>query len=155
MEKTGGRVEKESCPLSKTQKLLFGRISVSARRGYHGVSRFSVHRLPCDRFGGAEKFEQTYFHRHEFFELFYIYEGTCYCYFNDQEYVLEKGSVWIFNTHCRHAVVVPDDGSLLINIIVRKSTFITAMLNMVRQNDLFLEFFLNSIYRATRTSLVL
>lgn len=93
-----------------------------------------------------KKFEQTYFHRHEFFELFYIYEGTCYCYFNDQEYVLEKGSVWIFNTHCRHAVVVPDDGSLLINIIVRKSTFITAMLNMVRQNDLFLEFFLNSIY---------
>ena len=28
-----------------------------------------------------KKFEQTYFHRHEFFELFYIYEGTCYCYF--------------------------------------------------------------------------
>lgn len=93
-----------------------------------------------------KKFEQTYFHRHEFFELFYIYEGTCYCYFDGKEYVLKKGSAWIFNTQCRHAIVVPDDGSLLINIIVRKSTFITAMLNMVQENDLFLEFFLTSIY---------
>lgn len=93
-----------------------------------------------------KKFEQTYFHRHEFFELFYIYEGTCYCYFNEKEYVLEKGSAWIFNTQCRHAIVVPNDGSLLVNIIVRKSTFIATMLNIIQQNDLFLEFFLNSIY---------
>ena len=93
-----------------------------------------------------KKFEQTYFHRHEFFELFYIYEGTCYCYLNEKEYVLEKGSAWIFNTQCRHAIVVPNDGSLLVNIIVRKSTFIATMLNIIQQNDLFLEFFLNSIY---------
>lgn len=85
-------------------------------------------------------------HTHEFFEMMYVYSGACYCYFGGEEFLLPKGTIWIFNTQCAHNVVVPDDGSTLVNILLRKSTFSATILNMIQGNDLFLNFFLNSIY---------
>lgn len=85
-------------------------------------------------------------HKHEFFEMMYIYSGTCHCCIDGVDHVLHRGSIWIFNTQARHSVFLPDDESNLINILVRQSTFCGTMLNMVRDNDLFLNFFLNSIY---------
>lgn len=87
-----------------------------------------------------------FLHAHDFFEMMYVYSGVCYCYFDQREYTLPKGSIWIFNTQCAHSVVVPNDGSTLINILLRKSTFSTAILDMIQDNDLFLNFFLKSIH---------
>ena len=92
--------------------------------------------------------EGKHLHTHEFFELIYVYSGTCYCNFSGEEFCLSKGTIWIFNTQCAHSVVIPDDGSTLVNILLRKSTFSSAILNMIQDNDLFLDFFLKSIYDA-------
>ncbi len=91
-------------------------------------------------------FAESYAHRHEFFEMFYVYRGTCYCYFNGEKYALSAGSAWIFNTRCRHSVIVPDDGSVLINIMARKSTFSSKIQAVLQDNDIFLDFFLDSVY---------
>lgn len=105
-------------------------------------------------FPGAEPLEERrekarrYLHAHDFFEMMYVYSGACYCNFDHREYTLSKGSIWIFNTQCAHSVVVPNDGSTLINILLRKSTFSTAILDMIQDNDIFLNFFLKSIHNA-------
>lgn len=86
-------------------------------------------------------------HAHEFFEMFYIYSGHCYCYFGGKEYDLPQGTVWIFNTQATHNIVLADDNTNLINILVRKTTFSKTLLSMMQDNDLFLSFFMCSLYR--------
>ena len=105
-------------------------------------------------FSRADSLDKTkshfkeYLHSHEFFELFYVYSGTCHCYFDGREFRLPKGTIWIFNTQCAHNVYLPDDRTNLVNILLRKSTFSAALLGMINDNDLFLSFFLNSIYNS-------
>lgn len=105
-------------------------------------------------FPGTEPLEERrekarrFLHAHDFFEMMYVYSGMCYCNFDHREYALPEGSIWMFNTQCAHSVVVPNDGSTLINILLRKSTFSAALLGMINDNDLFLGFFLNSIYNS-------
>lgn len=88
-------------------------------------------------------------HKHDFFEMFYVLRGTCYCSINQKSYTLQEGSTWIFNTKIQHALLVPSDGSLLLNIIVRKNVFEHSLVHMLPKNDLFMDFFMNSIYGNT------
>lgn len=85
-------------------------------------------------------------HRHEFFEMAYLYSGDCYCGMGDTEYKMEPGSIYLYNTQASHSICVADENTNLINILIRKSTFDTTLLPLIKSNDLFLNFFLNSIY---------
>ncbi len=85
-------------------------------------------------------------HSHEFFELFFILRGTCYGRLDSNYYTLPEGSTWIFNTNIKHAVLVPSDGSILVNILVRKNLFSNSLVHMLPDNDLFMDFFIDSIY---------
>ena len=85
-------------------------------------------------------------HRHDFFEMAYLYSGDCYCGMGDTEYKMEPGTIWLYNTQASHSICVADENTNLINILIRKSTFDTTLLPMIKSNDLFLNFFLNSIY---------
>ena len=85
-------------------------------------------------------------HRHDFFEMAYLYSGDCYCGMGDTEYKMKPGTIWLYNTQASHSICVADENTNLINILIRKSTFDTTLLPMIKSNDLFLNFFLNSIY---------
>ena len=54
----------------------------------------------------------------------------------------------MFNTKASHYIEAGEKGGILINILVRKSTFANSMLNMIQKNDLFFSFFLHSLYDA-------
>lgn len=105
-------------------------------------------------FGSLDQPDKThghfkdFLHSHEFFEIFYVYSGVCHCYFDGREFKLPQGTIWVFNTQCAHSVYLPDDETNLVNILLRKSTFSATLLGMINDNDLFLSFFLNSIYNS-------
>ncbi len=100
--------------------------------------------LPQLRPGEPPEFARYPLHSHEFFELFYVYSGSCTCLYGGEAHVISPGSVWIFNTRCRHKLINSADG-LVFNVMVRRSTFTADMLGMMRGNDLFMNFFLNSL----------
>lgn len=91
-------------------------------------------------------------HSHDFFEMFYILRGTCFGRLDSNYYTLPEGSTWIFNTNIKHAVLVPSDGSILVNILVRKSLFTQSLVHMLPDDDLFMDFFIDSIYGNHRRS---
>lgn len=101
--------------------------------------------LPKPALGEPPEFGEYPPHRHEFFEMFYVYSGTCRCIYGGETYVLKPGSLWIFNTRCRHGIHNSDDG-FIFNIMVRRSAAESNLLEMLGENDLFLNFFLNSIH---------
>ena len=84
-------------------------------------------------------------HRHEFFEMFYVYSGVCTCEYEDQVFNLPPGSLCVLNTRCRHRLLNISDG-LVYNIMVRRRMLFSDMFTMLKGNDLFLNFFINSVH---------
>lgn len=111
---------------------------------------FNLRASNFDEAGKMRAVAESYSHSHDFFEMFYIYRGKCFCFFNGEMYSLPAGSAWIFDTRCRHGVYVPPDGSIMVNIMARKSTFTAKIQGMLQDNDVFLDFFLSSIYSKDR-----
>ena len=85
-------------------------------------------------------------HYHSFFELAYIYSGNFHFIIGGKKYFLPTGTILMFNTKATHYIEPPEDGGILINILVRKSTFANSMLSIIQKNDLFFSFFLHSLY---------
>ena len=85
-------------------------------------------------------------HYHSFFELAYVFSGSFYTTVGGKKYLLPTGSILMFNTKASHYIEAEEKGGILINILVRKSTFTNSMLNMIQKNDLFFSFFLHSLY---------
>ena len=85
-------------------------------------------------------------HSHEFFEFYYLHSGSCHVYVDESEFILQPGAIWILNTQLNHNVVLDDESTSLVNILVRKSTFMDSLINMLDTDDLLYQFFVNSIY---------
>ena len=85
-------------------------------------------------------------HTHEFFEFYYLHSGTCHIYVDESEFILQPGAIWILNTQLAHNVVLDDETTNLVNILVRKSTFMDSLINMLDTDNLLYQFFVNSIY---------
>ncbi len=105
--------------------------------------------FPCEDFypmeNEPEEFKKATPHRHEFFELFYIYRGSFNCTYMNETYSLSPGSVWIFNCECAHLLYPTSPDAFVFNIMVRKTSFLNTVLPLIKENDLFLNFFLNSV----------
>lgn len=85
-------------------------------------------------------------HYHEFFELTYLYSGTCYRYMAGNEYRMKAGQFWIYNSQIKHGMCIVGRDTNLINILIRKTTFEQTVVPMLKENKMFLDFFLESIY---------
>ena len=94
------------------------------------------------------EFNERPMHRHEFFEMFYVCSGVCTCEYEDKVFTLPKGSVCILNTRCKHRLSNSGDG-FIYNIMVRRQTLFSDMFSMLKENDLFLNFFINSVHGDT------
>lgn len=93
-----------------------------------------------------KKFEQTYFHRHEFFELFYVYSGKCISTIDEVPVEFHQGDIGLYSPKAIHSMRTPDDGDVVINILIRKKLFEQTFLSMVDNNDLITGFFMDALY---------
>lgn len=76
------------------------------------------------------------YHEHEFFELAYILSGTLTNHILDNKLTLHSGDVMILAPHTRHAASTFSDDGIIINILVRTSTFERHFMNLLPDNDL-------------------
>ncbi len=90
-------------------------------------------------------------HSHDFFEIVYIYRGTAMQYTMDQSIRLEEGSVCLMNTNCRHGLSIDSMNSIVFNILIAKPLLNTSFLNLISNNELFSNFFINSLFSGTET----
>lgn len=100
------------------------------------------------------QFEQKYnvphrqktMHNHEFFEIVYVYSGKCICDIDETSIELHQGDIVLHSPKAIHCAQTPDDGDVIINILVRKRLFDQTFLNMTENNNLVTGFFMDALY---------
>ncbi len=86
------------------------------------------------------------YHVQEFFELDCVLSGKVTSFVKDQEVTLETGDIMILAPNTSHASYTYSDDGIMINILVRGSTFENNFINLLPDNDLFRNFFIRALY---------
>lgn len=92
------------------------------------------------------RYLKTQLHTHNYFEINYIYSGSCNFYFEKDTKVLHEGELCIIAPNSIHDIEFIDDNSTVITILIRKSTFDTTFFSLLSQKDLLSYFFRNILY---------
>jgi len=90
-------------------------------------------------------------HRHEYFEITYLYRGSCKLLFENQRLQLNEGELCIIPPMSPHNQPVEVD-AVALGIIVRKTTFNSIFGELLTHKDLVSVFFRNSLYESTKTN---
>lgn len=101
------------------------------------------------------RYSPALLHSHSFFEIVYIVEGFCTNQVSGQNITLKKGDVCIIAPDTMHAVSAFFDDSLIMNLLVRTSTFETAFFGTLANNDTLASFFSRALYASSSESYLL
>jgi len=85
-------------------------------------------------------------HQHTFFELLYVYKGNCINTIDGNEQNLLEGSICIVPPSVEHSIAANDDNSLVLNFVVRASTFNRSFTDLLSTNDVLSAYFNEIIY---------
>lgn len=89
-------------------------------------------------------------HKHVFFEILYVLSGQCEQIFSDKSTTLHEGDFCLIAPGVIHAIGVFDD-SIILNILIRKTTFLDIFLNILRNKSPVSLFFLGNLYEKNVT----
>lgn len=84
-------------------------------------------------------------HVHNYFEINYVLSGSCTQIFESEKRHLSEGEMCIIAPMSKHDLEVDDD-SMILNIILRESTFENTFFRLLSQEDLLATFFRNVLY---------
>jgi AraC-like DNA-binding protein len=90
-------------------------------------------------------------HSHDYFEITYIYRGSCPLLFENQKFVLNEGELCIIPPMSPHNQPV-DIYAIALGIVVRKSTFNSIFGELLTHKDLVSSFLRNSLYKSTKNN---
>ena len=102
-----------------------------------GQTRFEIERHP--------RFRPCPPHTHDFFEIFYVMEGTCRHQLDDRKYILHKGDVGFLAPGAVHTLEITDD-SIVFSIYIRRETFDQVFSETLSYNNILSDFFMSSLY---------
>ena len=93
-------------------------------------------------------------HCHEYFEITYMYRGSCKLLFENETIVLTEGDMCIVPPQSPHNQPLTP-GTLALGIVVRKSTFNSIFGELLTHNDLVSSFLRNSLYNSDTSNYLL
>ena len=91
------------------------------------------------------RYKPGFTHSHEFFQLTYIYSGTCNQNINGRSLNLTKSNLLILAPNVPHTFKVCDN-SIILNIFICKSDFNELFQELLKENNVLSQFFLRSLY---------
>ncbi len=86
-------------------------------------------------------------HRHTFLEMMYVMRGQCDNCFESGKVLLREGDICIISPGVWHTVGVFDDQTLLLNIMIRKSTFCETFLSLMKDDNVLTMHFIKMLYK--------
>ena len=86
-----------------------------------------------------------FYHEHAFFEIIYVLSGTCIQRFQGSTIKLKKGGLCLMAPNVEHGIEVFDE-SVILNLLIKRSTFMDIFINAVRDKTQLSSFFLDNIY---------
>ena len=87
-------------------------------------------------------------HTHTFFEVVCLLKGSCTNYILNHELDMKPGDICIIAPDTRHAISAFSDDSIILNILLRTSTFETAFYGSMSDSDILSDFFMRTLYHS-------
>lgn len=97
----------------------------------------------------------SFIHKHDYFEIVYVLEGSCINSFSGQSHNLKKGDVLIIFPGSEHSLCVFQDDARVFNIVVRESTFATSFISLLKGHDILSSFFIQALHGVNPSSYVI
>lgn len=101
------------------------------------------------------RYMPAYWHRHEFFEVAVVMSGTVRNFYEREFSDLHAGDVLIMPPGSEHAVCSYNDDAILVNLLMRSTTFEHHFLNLLPNSDLLYGFFVKALYSSPDTPYLL
>ncbi|MCR5099719.1 MAG: AraC family transcriptional regulator [Butyrivibrio sp.] len=86
-------------------------------------------------------------HNHEFFEILYVLHGSCENYFSEHAIHMQKGDICISAPGSTHAVSAFNDEDIMLNILIRRTTFERYFMGLMEEDDILSSFFHKALYQ--------
>lgn len=96
------------------------------------------------------RYTPFFLHQHIFFEFIYVVKGKCQHVVTGQNMELKEGDLCLFAPSIFHAIVANDDDSVIMNILIRRSTFEDTFFNILRDKNIISTFLMNNLYAKNR-----
>lgn len=94
------------------------------------------------------RYTPVFFHKHEFFEILCVYDGTANTTIQDVRHTLHTGDICIIPPNTRHSIGIFDD-SIAFNILIRGTTFQSTFFQSLTADSALAQFFAHVLYRKT------
>ncbi|WP_031552864.1 helix-turn-helix domain-containing protein [Oribacterium sp. FC2011] len=94
------------------------------------------------------RYTPAFLHRHDFYEIIFIHTGHCMQSIGSDRKQFREGDVVFIAPGVYHTMEVFDDDSIILNILLRKSTFYQTFGPLMRGHDLIGRFFSGGLYRS-------
>lgn len=90
-------------------------------------------------------FRESLFHSHDFFEMMYVWRGTCKNQVGDTEMTIHAGEILLYSLQTVHKLTVADD-CVVFNILIGKEVFTSSFLDLLDSGNPVSQFYINSLY---------
>lgn len=90
-------------------------------------------------------YNESPIHEHDYFEINYVYRGSCTQVFADEQKDFHQGDLILIAPHSPHSVLTYEE-SLIVSICIRQSTFNQTFFQLLNANDILSTFFKHSLY---------
>lgn len=94
-------------------------------------------------------------HSHSFFEIIFVLNGFCSNDIGNYNLKLKKGDVCIIAPNTTHALSIFTDDCIVLNLLVRSSTFEKSFFELIKSNDILSAFFSHCLYSSKSESYLL
>ena len=91
------------------------------------------------------RYTPVFAHKHLLFEMIYVLKGKCLQHISHTDIELKEGQFCLVAPNSVHSISVFDD-SIILNILIRQSTFEDIFYNVLRKTNAISTFFNNSLY---------
>lgn len=91
-------------------------------------------------------YRESLFHNHDFFEMMFVYSGTCSNYIGDIKMQLKEGDLLLYNLQTVHKLIIDDPDAVIFNILVGKEIFNQSFMELFSTDDPLFQFYIHSLY---------
>lgn len=93
------------------------------------------------------RYMPVFWHTHEFFEMLCVLSGECDNIFEQETFQMKPGDICIHAPGTVHAVRAFSDDAVLLNILIRKSTFERCFFSLMEEDCILSRFFRIAFYK--------
>lgn len=101
------------------------------------------------------RYTPAFKHAHDFFEIIYVWKGFCKNRIENQDFLMNEDDFCILAPGTMHSLDVIGDNNIVVNILIKKSTFLETFYKILSIDNLVSTFFNTLLYNYKSMSYIL